>query len=134
MVIIDTTIWVDYFKGLRTPETEWLEAQIDRKRLGIGDWILCEVLQGIREEPMADAILSELLKLDIVGMGGADNAIAAARNYRILRSRGKTVRKTIDCLIATTCITNGFALLHNGRDFDHFESLLGLRVIHPAEK
>lgn len=131
MVIVDTTIWVDYLKGAQTPHTTWLDEQIEQQRLGLTDLILCEVLQGIRDEERAAEVLSELLKFEILTTGGIAFAVAAARNYRILRTRGRTVRKTIDCLIATFCLVNNHELIHDDHDFDHFEQVLNLRVIHP---
>ncbi len=131
MVIIDTTVWIDYFRGISTPYTRWLNLELDRQPLGLGDLILCEVLQGIGDEKEAEAVRKQLLNLRIVQMGGIRIATAAARNYRILRAHGKTVRKTIDCLIATACQLNGDSLLHCDRDFDLFEQFLGLKVVHP---
>ena len=93
--------------------------------------ILCEVLQGFREEWKFERVASELRLLPILSLGGEDLAVASARNYRLLRSKGITIRKTIDCLIATFCIEHGHQLLHRDRDFDPFETHLGLRVIHP---
>ena len=87
MVIIDTTVWADYFIGRRTPQTDWLDAQADLRRLGIGDLILCEVLQGIRDEEQAETVCGELLNFELVAVGGAEVAVAAARNHRLLRAR-----------------------------------------------
>jgi len=131
VVIVDTTVWVDYFQGIRNPETDWLDAELDRQRLGLTDIILCEVLQGVRDESSANDVERRLLKLELFEAGGADLAREAARNYRALRSRGRTVRKTIDCLIATFCIRERYSLLHRDRDFDPFEQFLDLSVIHP---
>ena len=131
MVIVDTTVWIDYLHGVRNPETDWLDARLERQRLGLTDVILCEVLQGVRDDAAAAAVERQLLKLEVFDAGGVDIATAAARNYRILRSRGHTVRKTIDCLIATFCLEKDHSLLHRDRDFDPFENLLGLSVIHP---
>ena len=131
MVIVDTTVWVDYLKGASTPQAEWLELEMGRQRLGLTDLILCEVLQGVRGERRFAEVSRELLKYEIFTTGGTELAIAAARNYRALRAKGYTVRRTIDCLIATFCLSNGHNLLHNDRDFDPFEQALGLRVIHP---
>ena len=131
MVIVDTTVWIDYFRGVSNPETEWLHAELDLQRLGITDIIICEVLQGVRDEATAAAVERRLLTLETSTTGGVDLARAAARNYRILRRRGHTVRKTIDCLIATFCIREQHALLHCDRDFDPFETFLDLSVIHP---
>jgi predicted nucleic acid-binding protein len=133
VVIVDTTVWIDYLQGTSHPETEWLEAELDRQRLGMTDIILCEVLQGVRDEPTAIDVERQLLKLAVFESGGVNLAREAARNYRILRSHGHTVRKTIDCLIATFCIREGHSLLHRDRDFDPFEKFLALSVIHPDQ-
>ena len=131
MVIVDTTVWVDYFQGASSSETDWLHLELDRQRLGLTDVILCEVLQGVRDEFAAKDVERQLLKLKVFETGGVDLAKEAARNYRTLRSRGHTVRKTIDCLIATFCIREQHSLLHRDRDFDPFEKFLDLSVIHP---
>jgi predicted nucleic acid-binding protein len=131
MVIVDTTVWIDYFHDVRNPETDWLDSQLEQQRLGLTDVILCEVLQGMRDDAAAAAVERQLFKLEVFDVGGIDIARAAARNYRVLRGRGHTVRKTIDCLIATFCLENDHSLLHRDRDFDPFENLLGLSVIHP---
>lgn len=131
MVIVDTTVWVDYFQGLDNPETDWLNAELDHQRLGVTDIILCEVLQGVSDDLAAQDVEQRLLKLEVFETGGLALAREAARNYRALRSRGRRVRKTIDCLIATFCLREQHALLHRDRDFDPFETFLGLSVIHP---
>lgn len=131
MVIVDTTIWVDYFQGTENPETDWLNTELDRQRLGLTDIILCEVLQGVRDDVAAKEVERRLLTLDVFDTGGVALAREAAQNYRALRSRGHTVRKTIDCLIATFCLRAQHALLHRDRDFDPFEKFLHLSVIHP---
>ena len=133
MVIVDTTVWVDYFRGVASPETDWVHAELERQRLGLTDWILCEVLQGVRDDVAAKEVERQLLKLEVFEMCGVDLAREAARNYRTLRGRGHTVRKTIDCLIATFCIREQHSLLHSDRDFDPFEKFLELSVIHPEE-
>ena len=130
MVIVDTTVWVDYFRGIRNPETDWLDAELDRQRLGLTDIILCEVLQGVHDDSAAADVERRLRKLEVFETGGVEFATEAARNYRVLRTRGHTVRKTIDCLIATFCIRSGHSLLHRDRDFDPFETYLELSVIH----
>jgi predicted nucleic acid-binding protein len=132
MVIVDTTVWIDYFDGTSTPEADWLDGQLDRQRLGVTDIIVCELLQGVRDEAEATAVERDLAKLEVFNTGGAELAKAAAQNYRTLRRRGYTVRKTIDCLIATFCLREGHSLLHRDRDFDAFERFLDLSVIHPG--
>lgn len=131
MVIVDTTVWIDYLQGIRNSESDWLEAELDRQRLGLTDVILCEVLQGVRDEATATAVERQLLKLEVFQTGGVDLARESAKNYRTLRARGHTVRKTIDCLIATYCLREQHSLLHRDRDFDAFERLLNLSVVHP---
>jgi predicted nucleic acid-binding protein len=131
MVIVDTTVWVDFFNGTPTRQVEWLDHELDRQRLGLIDLILSEVLQGVRNEREATATQRELLRLEVFPSGGVELAVAAARNYRRLRAKGRTVRRTIDCWIATFCLLNGHALLHNDSDFDPFEAFLSLQVIHP---
>jgi len=130
MVIVDTTVWIDYFCGNFTPQVGWLEKEMTRQRLGITDIILCEVLQGIRDDQQFARVRKALLRYEIFPTGGIDLALAAVENYRALRAQGITVRKTIDCLVATFCLQNGHTLLHNDRDFDPFEAVLGLQVIH----
>lgn len=131
MVIVDSSVWIDYFNGVSNPHTEWLEVQLEHQRLGLTAIILCEVLQGVRSERKAAEVEAELRKLEVFDAGDAELAAHAARNSRTLRSRGKTVRTTIDVLIATFCLRGGHSLLHRDRDFDPFEELLGLSVIHP---
>ena len=133
MVIVDTTVWVDYLRGLRNPETHYLDRELSRQRFGLTDLILCETLQGIMDERAFAQVLRDLRKFEIFETGGDQLAIAAARNFRSLRQRGHTVRKTIDCLIATFCLRHGHSLLHRDRDYDPFENLLGLAVIHPSD-
>jgi predicted nucleic acid-binding protein len=131
MVIVDTTVWIDYLGGYQTAQTGWLERELTNQRLGITDLILCEILQGIRDDRLFDLTRNELLKLEVFPTSGVEMAVAAAQNFRILKARGFTVRKTIDCWIATFCLLNGHTLLHNDRDYEPFETELGLLVIHP---
>lgn len=130
MVIVDTTVWVDFLGGVTTPATTWLERETTRQRLGLLDLMVCEVLQGLSTDAAAARVLRHLRLFDVHETGGVDLAAASARNYRLLRSGGRTVRKTIDCVIATYCLLHDHTLLHRDRDFDAFEDLLGLRVIH----
>lgn len=131
MIIVDTTVWIDYLRGAANPHTDWLDRELDRQRLGLTDIILCEILQGIRSDSVFARVRRTLSTFELFEMGGEALALASARNYRTLRSQGHTVRKTIDCLIATFCLIEGHSLLHRDRDFDPFEKYLGLRVIHP---
>ncbi|PYU02668.1 MAG: PIN domain nuclease [Acidobacteria bacterium] len=131
MVIVDNTALVDYLRGLRNAETEYFDRELGRLRFGLTDLILCEVLQGIRDERAFTRVLHELRRFEVFDTGGQELAIAVARNFLSLRQRGRTVRKTIDCLIATFCLRDAHSLLHRDRDLDHFEQILGLVVIHP---
>ena len=132
MVIVDTTVWVDYLNGVATPETDWLDEQMARQRLGLLDLMVCEVLQGLSTDRDAARVLRDLRRFEIFETGGTELAVDAARHYRLLRARGRTVRKTIDCLIASFCLRERHSLLHCDRDFDAFEQLLGLPVVHPS--
>jgi predicted nucleic acid-binding protein len=131
VVIVDTTVWIDYLRGVENPQTAWLQRELTRQRLGLTDLILCEVLQGIKDDISFAHVRDDLLRFHLFETGGKEFAIAAALNYRTLRQRGHTVRKTIDCLIATFCIEAGHQLLHRDSDFDAFEQVLRMRVVHP---
>lgn len=131
MVIVDTSVWIDYLGGMANDQTLWLDRELGRQRLGLIDLILCEVLQGIRSDAAFAEVRRELEKFHLFETGGIEFAVAAAQNYRFLRRRGATVRKTIDCLIATFCLEAGHELLHRDHDFDAFEKHLGLPVVYP---
>jgi len=131
MLIVDSTVWVDYFNGVKNQQTDYLYQIADKTPILIGDLILAEVLQGFRNDTdfeTARRILGKFLQVEMVN---PDLAVESARNYRSLRRKGITVRKTIDSLIATYCIENEHDLLHNDSDFDGYEKHLGLSVIHP---
>ena len=131
MTIVDRTVWIDYFRGRETAQTDWLDAHAATDPIGLTDLILCEVLQGVRDERLLPKLQSDLSAFHLFDGGGARVALAAAANYRVLRRRGRTVRGTIDCFIATFCLLNGHSLLHDDRDYDAFEQGLGLAVVHP---
>lgn len=131
MVIVDTSVLVDFFNGVTNPETEWLDLRLEHERLGLTSLILTEVLMGMRNEREAAAIEADLMEFELIELHDRQLAVDAAKNYRLLRSAGRTVRKTIDLLIATQCIRHHHSLLHRDRDFDAFEEHLGLSVIHP---
>jgi len=130
MVIVDTTVWIDYLRGVVNPETAWLDRELGQQPFGLTDLILCEILQGIPSDAVFAQVHRQMSKFEIFDSGGESIAVASARNYRSLRALGFTVRKTVDCLIATFCLEAGCPLLHRDRDFDPFEKHLGLRVIH----
>jgi len=129
MWIVDSSVWIDYFNGKVTPQTDLLHAALGQRPIGLGDIILAEVLQGFRRQEDFEAARDALLRFPVFVMGGVEIAIKSAENFRYLRRRGVTVRKTVDCLIATFVMENDFALLYSDRDFDPFEEHLGLAVI-----
>lgn len=129
MIVVDSSVWIDYFRGVDTREAMLLHGLLGVEPVMIGDLVLAEVLQGFRRERdlrRAEAALQTLIFRPMVGR---TVALASARNYRALRAGGVTVRKTIDVLIATFCIENGHSLLHADRDFDAMERHLGLRTL-----
>jgi len=132
MVIVDTSVLIDFLGGYFKPQTEWLLAQKDFQDIGLTSLILTEVLQGIREDKRFPVTVNILSRFAIFETGSRELAVQSAVNYRFLRGMGVTIRSTIDCLIATFCIENGFWLLHNDSDFSHFERHLGLLVVDPA--
>ena len=132
IVVVESSVWVDYFARKVNPQTSWLRQHVETNRVLTVDLILCEVLQGIRDDRSHALILARLSGLIIFDTGGEELALQSAKQYRSLRKRGITIRSTIDCLIATFCIRQGYSLLHNDRDFDPFEEHLGLTVVHPS--
>ena len=132
MILVDSTVWIDYFNGVKTPETDYLDQVLGEQVLLVGDLILAEVLQGFRHDADFNRARQALLSFQTVQMLDPDLAVQSAQNYRTLHTQGITVRKTIDCLIATYCIESGHTLLHSDRDFDPFENSLGLSVVHPT--
>jgi predicted nucleic acid-binding protein len=131
VVIVDSSVWIDFFNNLDNSQTVWLETALKHEQIGLTTLVLCEVLQGVRAESQFRAFALDLLQFEVFDTGGIDLAIKSAQNYRALRQRDYTIRRTIDCIIATFCIENGHQLLHNDRDFDAFEQHLGLLVLKP---
>lgn len=131
MLLVDSTVWIDFFNGRVTPQTDYLDSQLDSTPILVGDLILAEVLQGFRKDDDFEIARLVLSKLDTTSLVNPVLAIQSARNYRLLRQKGITVRKTIDSLIATFCIENDVELLHSDSDFDPYEQYLGLRVVRP---
>ena len=126
MILVDSSVWIDYFRGTPGPEVDRLDALLGEEVLIVGDIVLTEVLQGFSTDADFRTALALLAALPSVDLVGRDVAIEAARNFRRLRARGVTVRKTIDTLIATWCIRNEVPLLYSDRDFDPFVEHLGL--------
>jgi predicted nucleic acid-binding protein len=133
VVIVDTSVWIDYLNDKANPQTLWLEFAIGYKNIGLSSLILCEILQGFRDNEDALKTCDMLLKFPVFEAGDMRLAIQSAENYRSLRRKGITIRSTIDCIIATYCIEYDYQLLHKDSDFDAFEAHLGLRVLHPPE-
>jgi predicted nucleic acid-binding protein len=127
MVLVDASVWIAYFNGSITPETERLDLLLGQEPVGLGDLMLTEVLQGFRLDKDYRTAKELLLSLTIFDLLGKDLAIRSADNYRALRKRGITVRKTADVIIATFCIENGLPLLHADKDFLPFITHLNLR-------
>lgn len=129
MILVDTSVWVDFFRNEPTPQAEWLDRNLGIETFVVGDLILAEVLRGFTSDrgfEDARRVLGQLVQVEIAG---TDVAIAAARNFRRLRKLGITVRGTVDVLIATRCIIDGLRLLHSDHDFDPFRKHLGLQVV-----
>jgi predicted nucleic acid-binding protein len=131
MILVDSSVWINYFNGSRTWQTDLLDESLSHVPIIIGDLILTEVLQGFRSNKDFNAAKSHLDALPFMQIGGYEVALKSAQNYRSLRKKGVTVRKTIDVIIATFCIIEGLKLLHDDRDFDPMVSHLALQELRP---
>jgi predicted nucleic acid-binding protein len=131
VVVVDSSVWIDFLNGVTNPETQWLDLNLDRERIGLTTLILTEVLQGLRTEREAVAVRTELVKYEIIEAVEVGVVFDAAAHHWQLWARGHTVRKMVDLLIATQCIRGGHSWLHPDADFDVFEKYLGRRVVHP---
>ncbi len=132
MLVVDTTVWVDYFNGQVNPETDYLDRALSEELILVGDLILAETLQGFRDDrdfELAQAALAKFAQVEMLNLRLARQSV---QKSLALRKKGITVRKTIDCLIATFCIEENHTLLHRDNDFDGFEEHLGLMVAHPV--
>jgi len=129
MILVDSSVWIDYFNGKVTDKTDWLYSAIGDKEIIVGDIILTEVLQGFQNDNDFRTAQNLLLDFPFMEMVGQDLAIKSAMNYRYLRKHGVTVRKTIDVMIGTFCIHYRFSLLHDDRDFEPMEKHLKLKTI-----
>jgi predicted nucleic acid-binding protein len=129
MIVIDTTVWIDFFRAKDTDQTMKLRRLIGRELILIGDIVLVEILQGVRDHAQATRVEQALRTHRVEPMLSAVLAPKVASNYRLLRAKGITVRKTIDMIIGTFCIEGGHALLHADRDFDTMHDHLGLRTL-----
>jgi predicted nucleic acid-binding protein len=129
VILADSSVWIDYFNGRVSFETDALDAALGQQLILAGDLILTEVLQGFRREKDYRMALELFEAIEVRSLGGRDIAVQAARNYRALRAKGITPRKTIDMIIGTYCIAHDLPLLHADRDFDVLEAELGLSVV-----
>jgi len=129
MILVDSSVWIDYFNGKKTSKTDWLDTALGNKPIITGDLILAEVLQGFQNENDFRTAKNSLLDFPFMEMVGQNIAIKSAINYRLLRKNGVTVRKTIDVIIGTFCIHHHFSLLHDDKDFDPLEKYLKLKTI-----
>ena len=128
MIVADTSVWIDYVRGIQAPHTDLLDYDLLHNRIVTGDIIIVEFLQGFRNEKDIKTAQQLMESLEYYDFVGKEIAFKAAENFRRLRRNGITVRKTIDVIIATFCIEHRFALIHNDRDFDPMEQYLGLKV------
>jgi predicted nucleic acid-binding protein len=130
MILVDSSVWIDYFRSAETGPVALLDSLFGRSRLAVGDLIAAEVLQGVRNEQEFKLVRKTLDAFDHVDLAGYDLAVKASENYRALRAKGVTIRKTIDTIIATRCIEDKLTLLHADRDFLPFVEHLGLKVAY----
>jgi hypothetical protein len=128
MIFLDSTVLIDYFNGRNNWQVEVLDSILGRELVVIGDYVLTEVLQGFRSDKEFQKAKTILLSFPCFDIGGKEMALQSAKNYRLLRKKGVTVRKTIDSMIATFCIENKLTLLHNDKDFEPFAKHLKLKV------
>jgi hypothetical protein len=130
MVIVDSSVWIDALNGKNTLQTRWLRDALTQGGIGLTSLILSEILRGIRFDQQFRRTRDRLLTLPVFESMPISLAVKAAENFRELQRRGITVRKTVDCFIATFCIQEGYELLHRDSDFTGFEEFLGLQVVH----
>ena len=128
MILVDSSVWIDYLRGIDSRQTDHLDSVLGVEPVAIGDLILAEVLQGCDSDADFKRVSDLLAPLNLVELGGRQIAIQAARNFRILRRKGVTIRQTIDTVIATRCIADNLALLYSDKDFDPFVEHLGMRA------
>lgn len=129
MILVDSSVWIDYLRGIATPQTDRLDQLLGAALIVMGDLVLTEVLQGCATDRQFNDVRRALDAFELVTIGGADVAVEAARNCRRLRALGVTVRKTVGTLIATRCLVNDYELLHSDRDFEPFAQHLGLQCV-----
>jgi predicted nucleic acid-binding protein len=130
VILVDSSVWIDYFRSADTPQVVLLDSLFGRSPLAVGDLIAAEVLQGVRDEREFKLVKKTLEAFDHIDLVGYGLAVKASENYRTLRAMGITIRKTIDTLIATRCIEDGLTLLHADKDFLPFAEHLALKVAY----
>ena len=128
MILVDTSIWIDYFNGIENKQAKSLDWILSEQSVLVGDIILTEILQGFDSDKEFRLAKQALDPLDCVHLGGKSLAIKAASNFRFLRSKGVTIRKTVDMLIGSWCIEHEVELLHNDKDFDQIATQLPLQI------
>lgn len=128
MILVDTSVWIDYFNGIENKQTEYFDRILSEESVLLGDIILAEILQGFDSDKDFRLAKQALDPLDCVHLGGKRLAIKAATNFRFLRSKGVTIRKTVDMLIGTWCIEHEVELLHNDKDFNQIATQLPLKI------
>jgi predicted nucleic acid-binding protein len=131
VIIVDSSVWIDYFNGVTNTQTDYLDGLLGKDPIGLGDLVLIEVLQGFRRDRDYRIAREMLTSLRVFTLGGQEIALQSAHNFRLLRKKGVTVRKTIDVLIATFCIDKDIPLLHSDKDFEPFHQYLKLRKAAP---
>ena len=129
MILVDSSVWIDYFNGRKTAKTDWLDSALGNEQIIVGDLILAEVLQGFQSDKDFKTARKLLLAFPFMAMLGRELAIKSALNYRFLRKKGVTVRRTIDVMIGTFCLNYQLKLLHDDRDFDPMEKYLNLKIV-----
>lgn len=132
MILVDSSVWIDYFNGEKTAKTDWLDTALGDKPIVVGDILLTEILQGFQNDKDFNTAKKLLMNFPVLDMIGQEIAIQSAINYRFLRKKGVTVRKTIDVIIGTFCIYNKIPLLHDDRDFAPIEKYLNLKTINAS--
>jgi predicted nucleic acid-binding protein len=132
MIVVDSSVWISHFRNIVTPQVAFLRDFVNPRDVIVGDSVLLELLQGVSSERQARLIETELRKFVIRPMFGEIVAINAAQNYRMLRQKGITIRKTMDLIIGTFSIIGGHQLLHQDRDFNAMRDHLGLQVVHTS--
>jgi len=128
VILVDTSIWIDYFNGIENKQAKSLDWILSEQSVLVGDIILTEILQGFDSDKEFRLAKQALDPLDCVHLGGKSLAIKAASNFRFLRSKGVTIRKTVDMLIGSWCIEHEVELLHNDKDFDQIATQLPLQI------